>query len=193
VTDCRYTTVETWSGRVVDLARPSADDIDLTDIAIHLARIPRFNGATRYCYSVAQHSILVSILCQSNRAAARWAILHDAHEAYLGDLTTPMKRLLFGRDGQHLWASIVDRFDDAIGERFGVHRSPVIEEQIKIVDRLALSIESFRLMPSCGTGWPDTCRLLPQPIPALPCAGLDEETVVQAFLDRCRWLGIDSS
>lgn len=72
---------------LVDLTSLDALAIDFEAIARRLARIPRFVGATQEPYSVAQHSVLV-MNCTA-RPYRPWAILHDAHEAFLGDLTFP--------------------------------------------------------------------------------------------------------
>ncbi len=53
-----------------------------------LAKINRFNGRTPKPYSVAAHSLVVSRLCRRPEAAA-WGLLHDAHEAFIGDIITP--------------------------------------------------------------------------------------------------------
>src|SRR5205085_1920126 len=71
---------------------PSPRDVDIRDIAHGLARINRFNGRIKYDhYSVAQHSVLVSRLLPPPYKL--FGLLHDAGEAYLGDLITPVKRL----------------------------------------------------------------------------------------------------
>lgn len=74
--------------------RPS--DVHLGDVAHALAHLARFNGHARRFYSVAQHSVLVSVLVDDDLAAA--ALLHDAGEAYVGDLTSPL------RAGLRVWA-----------------------------------------------------------------------------------------
>lgn len=95
MTDCYYW-VQTYSGRKVRLDQPTPDMIDMDDIAHHLALINRFAGATREPYSVAEHSIRVSnyLIGQypDNRQLALYGLLHDAHEAYLGDLISPARR-----------------------------------------------------------------------------------------------------
>ena len=79
----------TYIGKRVDVEHIHLADIDIRDIAHHLALINRFNGATRVPYSVAQHSIHVA---QYVPAEFRlWGLLHDAAEAYVGDIIAPMK------------------------------------------------------------------------------------------------------
>lgn len=81
------------SGLRVDPLDLSADDITIEDIAHHLSRICRFNGGVPSFYSVAEHSLRVAQ--KVDRRHAKWAMLHDAAEAYLGDITRPIKSRLF--------------------------------------------------------------------------------------------------
>lgn len=83
---------QTASGRIVDLRHPCPTTIAIEDIAHHLSHLCRFTGATRTAYSVAQHSVLVSRMVP--RDAWLWGLLHDAAEAYTGDLSSPLKRLV---------------------------------------------------------------------------------------------------
>ena len=90
----RFPWVQTISGRRVDLLDPDPADIGIDDIAWALSRIPRFNGHTRFAYSVAQHCVLGAQYLHHQPGAkttrnALIFLLHDAHEAYIGDITTP--------------------------------------------------------------------------------------------------------
>jgi hypothetical protein len=81
--------VVTASGRLVDLAHPDLDSICVEDIAHALSHLCRYSGMVREFYSVAQHCVLVS----HHPAVQGYeleALLHDAAEAYTGDLTVPM-------------------------------------------------------------------------------------------------------
>lgn len=80
------------SGRLIDISRPSLEDIAIEDIAYSLAHMLRFNGHLKHPISVARHSIYVAeLVCEHCKFAA---LLHDAHEAYLGDITRPLKQFL---------------------------------------------------------------------------------------------------
>jgi len=101
----------TYSGIWLDLENPTPDMITIKDIAIGLSRESRFNGHTEKFYSVAQHSVLCS------RLVPEWvaleALLHDATEAYLKDIPTPLKDML------PEYKKIEQRLDAVIRRAFG--------------------------------------------------------------------------
>lgn len=109
----------TPSGRLIDLAVPDPDVIDLEDVAHCLARTCRFNGAVDSYYSVASHSVYVARRLAEEHAgqrrqAGRNGLLHDAAEAYLGDMTSGLKQLFPEyRNLERAW-------EFAIEKRFGV-------------------------------------------------------------------------
>jgi hypothetical protein len=71
-------------------ARP--EDLRIEDIAHALAIVNRYNGHTPKPYSVAQHSVIVSLEVAPENAL--WGLLHDASEAYIGDMVSPLKRMM---------------------------------------------------------------------------------------------------
>lgn len=84
----------TAGGRVIDLANPNPTDIDFNEIAETLAIIPRFAGHCRRGFTpwtVGEHSIAGADLLAGtgNKRLALLFLLHDAHEAYIGDITSP--------------------------------------------------------------------------------------------------------
>lgn len=81
--------MQTFTGRQFFPLNGRAEDVSVEDIAHHLSCITRYNGAALSFYSVAQHSVMVSNTCAPQDAL--WGLLHDAAEAYLGDLTRPIK------------------------------------------------------------------------------------------------------
>lgn len=87
---------QTNSGIAFELLSPSVEMVHIEDIAHHLSRIARYSGATIGItgYSVAQHSVLCADLIRTwggDAALQREALLHDAGEAYYGDITHPVQ------------------------------------------------------------------------------------------------------
>jgi len=86
------TYIITISGIKFDLLNPTPEQIKLIDIAHSLSMTNRFNGHTQFPYSVAQHSLAVAEMVDAPYKLG--ALLHDAGEAYIGDIITPVKCLL---------------------------------------------------------------------------------------------------
>lgn len=82
--------MKTYSGRQIWPLDPKRFDLSIDDVAHHLSMLCRWNGACRSFYSVAQHSVYVARLMPPELQAA--ALLHDAAEAYVGDVVRPFKR-----------------------------------------------------------------------------------------------------
>lgn len=92
------TWILTKSGIEFDLANPTPEMVDLSDIAHSLSNIKRFNGHTDVNCSVALHSVIMSYAVPEQYA--KHALLHDAHETYIGDISSPLKELLGARVGE---------------------------------------------------------------------------------------------
>lgn len=141
--------IQTYSGILIDLKNPNIEDILVPDIAHQLANTCRYTGACRKFYSVAQHCILASKLVEgSDHSSAELklqVLLHDATEAYLGDVSTPLKTLLPD------YRAIEDKFQKVIIKRFGLQIPDFAH--IKFYDRLALDIESKALMGPRHSVW----------------------------------------
>ena len=92
------TWIQTYTLRAFDLLAPTPDMVDVEDIAHALSRTNRFSGHTHgEPYSVAHHSMLVADLLASwgwPPEVVREGLLHDAGEAYYGDITSPVKQAL---------------------------------------------------------------------------------------------------
>lgn len=81
--------IQTYTGKRIDPWNYSEDDFCIEDVARSLAFTNRFSGHSSRPYSVAQHSLMVSELCDEDHAL--WGLLHDAAEAYIGDFAAPLK------------------------------------------------------------------------------------------------------
>jgi len=134
-------TIATYSGRTVTPLNPDPADIDIEDIAHALSNSCRFTGHVAKFYSVAQHSYLCSTIVEDEYALT--ALLHDASEAYLSDISRPIKsQPEFG----DVYKKYEARLEAAISERFGlVYPYP---ESIKRADTILLRSEQRDLMPN---------------------------------------------
>lgn len=135
------------SGALFDIVDPDASDFTLHDIAHGLGRVCRFAGQTNRFYSVAEHCFHVSRLVPVEHKRA--ALLHDAAEAFIGDVTRPLKALL------PEYKVIEARIEEAIVRRFlgdldvGVIHHPAI----KAIDLAMCVVEARELMPNARGYW----------------------------------------
>lgn len=131
--------------------------VRLIDIAYGLSRIARYHGHTKgpLPWSVAQHSVLVeSLLPEDADTVTRLhALLHDAHETYIGDMTTPVIAAI-GTDLQAKVWSLKYVIDCAIWQVFGLI-APTSEQHgmIKLADRHALDFERHFLLGPAPREW----------------------------------------
>ncbi len=175
----------TSTGKWFDILKPSPSIIELQDIASALSKLCRFGGHCSQFYSVAEHSILAAELMRQrygdNQTLLRWALLHDASEAYVVDIPRPAKRQL----GDYV--RIEEAIQCAVAERFCLPWP--MPKEVHEVDNDILSLELRAYMPN----QPDAL------LPPLPIAGLADglpsepllpRNAEQAFLERASSLGI---
>ena len=103
--------IQTVSGKKFHFLSGSTSEVDIHDIALVLSRTPRWAGHTREFLSVGQHSINVSLLVKEYGGSGRdqmIGLLHDATEAYMCDIPSPLKRLIpeFKRIENKVWSKI---------------------------------------------------------------------------------------
>ena len=103
--------IYTASGLKYVFADPDPMTINIEDIAHQLALTNRWGGCTRLPFSVAQHSCLVAEMV-NDPEMKKVALMHDATEAYVGDMPRPLKRLNPEYRGfeAKAWKAIVKRF-----------------------------------------------------------------------------------
>lgn len=148
--------VGTYS-QLVDLLAPQPETIRLDDIAVSLSRQPRYNGHTHgmHSYSVAQHSVwCAGFVRQRWGAPARvmlHALLHDAHEAYTGDVPAPVKAI--PGVGEAL-RPVEDQLQRAIYQALGLREpTPAETELVRAADAMAYSAEAHQLFPERDARW----------------------------------------
>lgn len=138
--------IQTYSGIRFTPTEPVVSNIIIQDIAHSLSMQCRFTGHVNgpHPYTVAQHSVLVSYLCDTSDALE--GLLHDATEAYLVDIPAPLKRSgLFDAymDFESLMAKAID-------ERFGLKPEP---ESVKLADKRILACEARDFMCPIRDDW----------------------------------------
>lgn len=161
----------TCTGRLFDLRCPEEHDYDIEEIAHALSRLCRYTGHPVGFYSVAQHSVLVSTLLPAEDALA--GLLHDATEAYIGDVSAPLKSLL------PEYRAIEARLEVALRTAFGLPTT--LPPSVKHADQVLLVTEMRDLMPA----HPALAALLPavDPMPE-PLIPWPIRIAQRAFLDR---------
>src|SRR5687768_463704 len=124
--------LQTVSGRWVNPFDPDPSQLDAGDIARALANQCRFGGHSRVFYSVAQHSVIVADLVEQRGGDAEdafAALMHDATEAYLGDMPHPLKHrsplgAAFREAEDHLERALRERFRIKAGRAGDQARRP---------------------------------------------------------------------
>lgn len=159
------------SGHYFDLVHPAGNTILIEDIAHGLSHICRFTGHTNAFYSVAQHSVLASYIVPKEDAMA--ALLHDAAEAYIGDISRPLKQLLPD------YKALEARIEADVFRKLGLPLS--LPESVKRADMVMLATEQRDLMPSHGDNWTYLAGIKPLPARLEPW---DAEHARTAFLIR---------
>lgn len=155
--------IVTAHGAEVDLSYTRPELITLRDVSHALAQINRFNGHCRRPYSVAEHSLLVLEIVQQLYAPASVhcrlaALMHDAHEAYVGDMATPVKHLV----GEP-WHVLEHRVERCLRSAWALHAASYeFADTIKQADLIALATERAQLLPKSPGLW--ECLVHVQPV-----------------------------
>ena len=140
--------IVTHGGHKFHITDPWNSTITIEDIAAALSKLCRFNGHTRKFYSVAQHSVLVSRLTAARNSLH--GLLHDAAEAYCGDVTRPMKKLIKG------YKDIEANVHAAIYHALDI-QYPTLDEHydVNVADNVALFTEKRDLLNAAHVVSPD--------------------------------------
>lgn len=183
----------TADGHEVSLQYPQHDRFDIGHIAHALAQLNRFTGHAVRPYSVAEHSLLVCDIAERHFGldvhGQLAALLHDAHEAYTCDLSTPAKAEVGVG-----WRTFESRFCHLVALRFRCHTAlTAFHKEIAAADRMALATERAQLMPTRqpngfpSTPWPGLAGVEPLTEYELLDPGRNRMSWMEwrdAFLDR---------
>ena len=122
--------IKTYTRKWINLVDPKIDQIDIVDIAHALSNICRFTGHTDHFYPVAAHAMRVAELVDGQFKFI--ALLHDAQEAYISDINSPLKHI----DAMAGYRLIEQRMYNAIADKFGIPYE--LPEPVIDADHLAL-------------------------------------------------------
>lgn len=173
----KYTPViPTRKGGTLNLVNPSSDNIHILDIADSISKICRFLGHIDRFYSVAEHSVNVSLVVPEKDAMV--ALLHDAHEAYVGDMIRPIKYPMelnmreFRELERKIQAVVLEKFCG----------SSKIPESVHRADDKVCATEAME-MATWNEWW------MTASVANIPIIGLSHHEAWKLFLDRFEELG----
>lgn len=186
--------MQTWSGAQVWPLDPRASEIHIDDIIAGL-REPRYRGQTRELYSVLEHSVNVSCMAEHlarergyhpvvQRQAARLGLMHDASEAYIGDVARPLKyqRVMKGyRKLEAKWeAAIAKRFLlGQVNKEYGRIAAAIVKE---CDDRIVLDeVEALMIDPDM---WPRNGRYVGMEPLDIEIIAWTETAAINSFAGR---------
>jgi 5'-deoxynucleotidase YfbR-like HD superfamily hydrolase len=208
-----------WSlsrnGRAVDLVNPRVEDVDFLEIADTLAHVYRWTGSAKHDVSVAWHTIIgveIARWRKLDHAIPHW-LLHDAHEARLGDIATPVaeayatviaSRILFGvgeaaveeirRNVRSAQAEMKGRHDYVLQRAAGLEGPFNLDVAlaVKEIDRIALMTERRDYLPTSPRRWDEGLESVPTFPRALgppPTPAVCSERLYQLFRQHLPALG----
>lgn len=166
--------IQTMTRSEVSFLGTDPRDIRLEDIIHALPRIPRFtaHAVGPWPWTVADHLLLCLELaqkvCPTDRKLHASVLVHDFHEAYIGDISNPLKRTISIVAGKDVLKEIEGYLDAAIHEAIGFTPEPDHADVVHEIDMLALSIETDQLMGGPSGYW-EGLPAVPSDAPKLVC------------------------
>lgn len=173
------TTIKLSSGSYFDFQSPESSTFDILDIAHSLSNICRYTGHCHTFYSVAQHSVLVSFAVPEEHAFA--GLMHDAAEAFIGDMSRPLKLMLPD------YRRIEARIEAALFSRYGLPQQ--LPKCVKDADNVLLRTEQRDLMRADSHCWSATDGVDPLPDRINPIHPKEAELLfLRRFWMLTRWI-----
>jgi 5'-deoxynucleotidase YfbR-like HD superfamily hydrolase len=163
------------SGNYFDFLDLKNNKYNIYDIANALSKLCRFNGHVDRFYSVAQHSVFVSAMVPKHLALA--ALFHDASEAFLGDMTRPLKELF------PEYKALEKQVQTHIYKKFSCRHTQ--DPLIHLADLKALATEKRDLQSWDDEIWPVLKDIEPHNEEIIPLAPDD---ACNLFLERYTYL-----
>lgn len=167
------TRLATQSGNYFDFQTPENCHVRIQDIALGLSNTCRFGGQIRTFYSVAEHSVKMSQIIAPQYAYI--ALMHDAAEAFTGDIPSPLKHLL--PDFQKIEARCEKRIQSIF--KCG-YPTPAAADAVKRADMAMLAAEKKQVLVNADK-WPEVAGILPAEV---TCEFWTPNTARLNFLDR---------
>ena len=170
------------------------DQVRLKEVAHCSSKICRYNGFVRIFYSVAEHQLLCKELAEMEapnwKELHRHALLHDAAEAYIGDISTPLKKLLPD------YRKIEEHVEECVRVKFDLRNwSDWIWLEVKRIDKQAFFIEGTHILYG---QYPDLPEIPEEIYEACPTARrlrdrieIPHGAAAQAFFNAARKLGVN--
>lgn len=171
--------ITTFTGVRFSFLDPKPEQFRIRDIAHSLAFTARFRGHTTRFYSVAEHSLLVAALARENGRSLdvqTAALMHDAHEAYVGDVPSPLKWAC------PAFAAVEDQVAAALRRALTPDLDELDYALVKRYDTQALHLEAAALFQFCPA-WV-------QSDPTYPVSNLPPEVAEMRFLHCAAELGL---
>lgn len=138
--------IQTYTGRQFWPLDPRPEDVDAEDIAHALSQLCRYTGHSKFVVSVAEHCCHVHDLAHPHLRP--YALLHDAAEAYIADVSRPIKGRLYvdGTDRQRRIDTVESEVVAAIFEKFGLRQPTQLEvREVEILDLAVLAAERLQV------------------------------------------------
>ncbi len=137
--------IATFTGKKFYPFDPRIEDINITDMAHAMSNICRFGGHCTTFYPIAQHSVLVSLMCPPGFEL--WGLMHDGPEYVLVDIPSPLKKMPEFKPYRDAEAVLMNVICDAFNLP---HGEP---HEVKTVDKRMLATEARDLTFTQGRGW----------------------------------------